>query len=107
MQSESDSQGNEHLPYCRLQRWVMHIESFEHGSAAGPGTAIAPVPEPIDVGCGAVLVAVPCGGANDDVGYAPGAGCEESSFLHARTTMGATSAMTPKSATVVRIESSV
>ena len=39
MQSLSVSHGNAHLPYCVLHLWVMHIESFEHGSAAGPGTA--------------------------------------------------------------------
>jgi hypothetical protein len=37
-QSASETQGNAHFPYCRLHRWLMHIESFVHGAAAGPGT---------------------------------------------------------------------
>ena len=38
-QSASDAQGKAHLPYWRLQRWLIHIASFVHGEAAGPGTA--------------------------------------------------------------------
>jgi hypothetical protein len=38
-QSASDAHGNTHFPYCRLQRWLIHIASFVHGDAAGPGTA--------------------------------------------------------------------
>ena len=39
MQSLSDAHGKAHLPYCVLHLCVMHIKSFVHGSAAGPGTA--------------------------------------------------------------------
>ena len=55
MQSLSDSHGKAHLPNCVLHLCVMHIESFEHGSAAGPGVAICPGPAAVAVATGAVM----------------------------------------------------
>ena len=56
MQSLSVSQGKAHLPYWVLHLCVRHIESFEHGSAAGPGTARAALPAGGTLGW-------PCGGS--------------------------------------------
>jgi hypothetical protein len=61
-------QGNAHLPYCVLQRWVPHGTSFWHWKATGPGTAIWPegAPGGATVGLGAPGGGTGCG---DGGGY--------------------------------------
>ncbi|MGO9711432.1 MAG: hypothetical protein ACLQBL_21390 [Polyangiaceae bacterium] len=58
-QSASVAQGNAHLPYAMLQRWLMHIESFVHVAAAGPGTARVEGSANGSIGAGAELAGAP------------------------------------------------
>jgi hypothetical protein len=78
-QSASDAQGKAHLPYSRLQRWLMHIESFVQGDAAGPGMASVPGA----AGGASAVGAEPAAPGTGGVGLAGGA--EASRVPHAHT----------------------
>ena len=76
-QSVSEAQGKAHLPYPRLQRWLMHIESLVQGAAAGPGTASVP---------GAAGGSGDAGSADAAGGATAGAGAFEAHPLNPRKT---------------------